>query len=69
MITLDTELLTKKELADALGVSPRTIERMVAMNAIPHVRMKAFTGRGRRVRFDKAAINAWFAARVNNTSN
>jgi excisionase family DNA binding protein len=47
-MTQPLQLITKRELADALAVSPRTIERMVAKGEITAFYL------GRAVRFDAA---------------
>ena len=46
-------LLSKKELARLLGVSPRTIENWLAEKRIPHLRLSA-----RLTRFNLAKVEA-----------
>lgn len=66
MITTDggKDYLTKKEVAAMLGVSMTTMNRMIAANRIPFIRVKTFTGTSKRVRFDRRAINTWLLEKV-----
>ena len=50
---MDVKLLTKKELAEFLNVSVKTIDKKVHMNEIPFFKI------GRLVRFSKSRILAW----------
>ena len=50
-----TNLMTKKELAAYLNVSPRTVERYVAAGAIPFVRLPI----GGKLRFNEKDIKRW----------
>ncbi len=49
-------LLTIEQVAGALGVSPKTVRRLIA-RGFPHVRF------GRVLRFDPADVQRWIAAR------
>lgn len=51
-ITNET-LMTKKEIANFLNVSVKTIDKKVHMNEIPFMKI------GRLVRFSKSSIQAW----------
>ena len=53
-----TEMLTIHEVAAWLRVSERTVARLAAAKAIPHVRV------GRSLRFGRAELEAWFAGRT-----
>ena len=46
-------LITIKELADYIGVSPKTVQNWVAYRTIPFVRV------GGKTRFRKTRIEAW----------
>lgn len=59
-ITDDEKLLTKKEIADFLNVSVKTIDKKVHMDEIPFMKI------GRLVRFSKSKVLAW--AEVNISS-
>jgi excisionase family DNA binding protein len=54
--TLD-KLLSTNEVAAILGVSPRTVKRLVASRGLPHIRL------GRMVRFAPADVYRWVEAR------
>lgn len=49
-------LLTIEQVASALGVSPKTVRRLIA-RGFPHVRF------GRVLRFDPADVQRWIVAR------
>lgn len=57
---LDERLLTKKDVANFLNVSIKTIDKKVHMNEIPYLKI------GRLVRFSKNEILAW--AKENHSS-
>ena len=52
-------LLTKKEIADKLHCTTRTIDRLVESGRIPCVKPLTSTGKGHRVLFESTAIDAW----------
>lgn len=52
-IVEDEKLLTKKEMANFLNVSVKTIDKKVHMNEIPYMKI------GRLVRFSKNKVLAW----------
>lgn len=56
----DDKLLNKRELAEFLNVSVKTIDKKVHLNEIPFMKI------GRLVRFSKSKILAW--AEGNNSS-
>lgn len=49
----EEKLLTKKEIAEFLNISIKTIDKKVHMNEIPYMKV------GRLVRFSKSRILAW----------
>lgn len=49
----DEKLLTKKEIADFLNVSIKTIDKKVCLNEIPYFKI------GRLVRFSKKKVLTW----------
>ena len=51
-------LLTYKQLADALQVSPGTLRNWVSQQYIPHVKL------GRAVRFDPRTVEQWLQKRA-----
>ena len=51
---LDARLLTKRELAERLGCSERTVERAVREEGMPAYRIS-----GRCVRFDWTTVSTW----------
>ncbi|MCB9073728.1 MAG: helix-turn-helix domain-containing protein [Bdellovibrionaceae bacterium] len=52
-LRLIENLLTVKDVAQMLGVSPKTVYEWVKLNRIPAVRL------GRALRFDKQKIAEW----------
>jgi excisionase family DNA binding protein len=52
-------LLTKKDIADYLQISIRTLDTWVCQNKIPHLKI------GRAVRFDKKVIDKWLEENSN----
>lgn len=52
-------LLSKQEMAELLGYTTRTIDRMVAANRIPFTRIPTGVGFGTRVKFDSREIEKW----------
>ncbi len=52
-------LLTKKDMADYLQISIRTLDTWVCQNKIPHLKI------GRAVRFDKKVIDKWLEENSN----
>lgn len=57
--TLRFRLLNRREMAALLGCSTRTLDRMIAAERIPYLRIPCFTGTGTRVRFDTREIEEW----------
>jgi len=55
---MDTEIMTKKQLSKMLQVSQRTIERWIAENRVPYIRMPR-RGTRTEVRFLRSKINIW----------
>ena len=51
------ELLTKRELADWLGVKVTTVNIWIAQRRIPHIKL----ARGNLVRFKQSQIEQWLA--------
>lgn len=49
------KLLTVEELADAIGITPKTIRNWVSRREIPHVKI------GGKTRFRKGSIEAWLS--------
>ncbi len=56
------KLLTVKEAAALLRITPHSVYRMARTGAVPRVRI------GRQVRFDEAALEAWIAAQASAAS-
>jgi excisionase family DNA binding protein len=52
------KLLTVKETATLLRVTPHSVYRLARTGAIPSLRI------GHQVRFDEAALEAWLAAQA-----
>lgn len=69
VIVTDTEYISKRELGRLLGISLSTIDRMIAANVIPFVRVKSFTGGRHRVHFKRQVIHAWIEKRILVPSN
>ena len=53
-------LLTKKDLAELLGISVAGVNKMIMQRRVPYTKVTAT--RGGPVRFDPAAIEAWLAS-------
>ena len=56
---LPFRLLSKKELAGLLGITVRTVDRLILLKKIPIVRMPTGVGTGTRVKFDTRDIEKW----------
>lgn len=56
---MDDRLLTAKEAARKLHISPRKLWDMVAANEVPHIRIGT-----RSVRFSPAALDQWIAEQM-----
>jgi excisionase family DNA binding protein len=52
-------LLTTREVADRLGVTPETVLRWIDRRGLPVVRLTS-----RALRYDRAALDAWIAERT-----
>lgn len=50
-----TKLMEKKEVAEYLGVCPRTVDRLVSARKIPFIRLPL----GRSIRFHHDQIERW----------
>ncbi len=58
--TVEPVLLTKAEVADRLGVSPRTVDRWVEQNRVPHL----YLGDRSMLRFPVDAIDEWWRRKM-----
>ena len=58
------ELLNKAQAAAMFAISVRTLDRLVAKNAVPHVRLGP-----RCVRFPRKALAAWLESRTQGMRN
>ena len=56
---LPFRLLSKKEAARLLGITVRTLDRLILLKKIPIVRMPTGVGMGTRVKFDTRDIEKW----------
>lgn len=56
---LDYRILDKKETAKLLGITTRTIDRMVADRKIPFLRIPTGIGNRQRTMFDTRDIDKW----------
>jgi len=54
-----TQLLDKKQIALKLGVSTRTVDRLIAEAELPHYKI------GGQYRFDPDAVGEWLQTRGN----
>ena len=52
-------LLDKSNVAGILGVTIRTIDRMIASRTIPFLRFPTANGMNSKVRFDSLEIDSW----------
>ena len=60
-VTMSYHLLSKKDVAKFLGYTIRTLDRLIASGRIPYVAIPTGQGRGRKIKFDSRAIDAWVA--------
>lgn len=58
-VTRDVEVISKREVAEILGCTTKTVDRLVASKKIPHVILPTGTGEGTRVGFIYQAIVKW----------
>lgn len=56
---LDYRLLSKREVARFLGLTTRTVDRLVAARKIPFTSLPTGAGNSRRIRFDSRELEAW----------
>ena len=56
---MKTRLLTKKDVAELMSVTVRTIERLVENRKIPFTRIPCASGASKRIRFSEDAIGDW----------
>lgn len=59
-ISIITPLLNKKELAQLLNISVKTIDKWVSAGKIPHFKVG-----GKVVRFERKSIETWLLERSN----
>lgn len=52
-------LMDKQGVADVLGVTTRTIDRMIVSRSIPFLRLPTGNGANSKIRFDSLEIDAW----------
>lgn len=57
--TMPYRLLSKQEVAEILGYTVRTIDRLIATHQIPFTRLPCGSGKTQKVRFDSRDIDAW----------
>lgn len=63
--TMEYRMLSKRELAEKLGYTTRTIDRLVAAKKIPFTRLPAASGKGEKIKFNSADIDMWLASLSN----
>lgn len=61
----DPNLLTTRQVASLLGVHGDTVRRYWKNEGLPMVRLPGSERKAGPVRFDRAAVEAWIAARKN----
>ena len=62
-------LLNKKRVAEILGCTTRTVDRLIAARGIPFIRLPTGTKGGHKIKFDPHDIQAWLKEHRHSAEN